>query len=40
MIKGQGNENDDIAADQDISAIEDKLKQAISILRTAKLSKG
>lgn len=40
MIKGQGNESDDIAAEQDISAIEDKLKQAISILRTAKLSKG
>lgn len=40
MIKGQDNEIDDIAAEQDISAIEDKLKQAINILRTAKLSKG
>jgi type VI secretion system protein ImpL len=40
MIKGQGGEMDDIAADQDISMIEDKLKQAVSILRTAKLNKG
>ncbi len=40
MIKGQGNEMDDIAAEQDIASIEEKLKQAVGILKSAKLNKG